>query len=247
MSRQSKGRNIVNLLQLKNEKIASIINVREFNERQLVMATQNGLVKKTVLNAYGRPRANGVIAIRLDPNDALIGVAVTSGVDEIILGTRDGMAIRFSESQARSMGRASRGVRGIKLREGDMVVDMVIVEEGASLLTVCENGYGKRTDLNDYRSQSRGGLGLINIKTTSRNGKVVALKAVHDEDELMMITAGGMIIRTGLEEVRTIGRNTAGVRMIRLKSGDKLVTAERLATDANGAAEQEPEEKAADE
>jgi len=247
LSRQSKGRNVVNLLQLKNEKIASIINVREFNERQLVMATQNGLVKKTVLNAYGRPRSNGVIAIRLDPNDALIGVAVTCGADEIILGTRDGMAIRFSESQARSMGRASRGVRGIKLREGDMVVDMVIVEEGASLLTVCENGYGKRTDLNDYRSQSRGGLGLINIKTTSRNGKVVALKAVYDEDELMMITAGGMIIRTGLEEVRTIGRNTAGVRMIRLKSGDKLVATERLATDANGAAENEPEEKAADE
>ena len=166
-------------------------------------------------------------------------------MDEIILGTSDGMAIRFSESQARSMGRASRGVRGIKLREGDMVVDMVIVEEGASLLTVCENGHGKRTDLNDYRSQSRGGLGLINIKTTSRNGKVVTLKAVHDEDELMMITAGGMIIRTGLEEVRTIGRNTAGVRMIRLKPGDKLVATERLATDANGGAEQKPEEKAA--
>lgn len=247
LSRQSKGRNIVNLLQLKNEKIASIINVREFNERQLVMATQNGLVKKTVLTAYGRPRANGVIAIKLDLNDTLIGVAVTCGADEIILGTRDGMAIRFSETQARSMGRASRGVRGIKLREGDLVVDMVIVEEGASLLTVCENGYGKRTNLADYRSQSRGGLGLINIKTTSRNGKVVALKAVHDKDELMMITAGGMIIRTGLEEVRTIGRNTAGVRMIRLKSGDKLVATERLATDANGATEQKPEEKATDE
>ena len=228
MSRQSRGRNIVNLLKLRDEKIASIINVRQFDERQLVMATQNGLVKKTVLAAYGNPRANGVIAIKLEPNDDLIGVAVTSGVDEIILGTRDGMAIRFSEEQARSMGRVSRGVRGIKLRESDHVVDMVIVEEGATLLTVCENGFGKRTSLEDYRSQSRGGLGLINIKTTERNGKVVAMKAVTDDDELMMITANGIIIRTGLSDVRAIGRNTAGVRMIRLKSGDKLVAAERL-------------------
>ena len=228
MSRQSKGRNIINLLKLRDEKVASIINVREFDERQLVMATQNGLVKKTVLAAYGNPRTNGVIAIKLDASDDLIGVAVTSGADEIILGTRDGMAIRFSEEQARSMGRVSRGVIGIKLRDGDKVVDMVIVEEGASLLTVCEEGFGKRTSLDDYRSQSRGGLGLINIKTTERNGKVVAMKAVADDDELMMITANGIIIRTGLSEVRAIGRNTAGVRMIRLKSGDKLVAAERL-------------------
>ena len=228
MSRQSKGRNIVNLLRLRDETITSIINVRNFDDRQLVMATQNGLVKKTVLSAYGRPRASGVIAIKLDLNDDLIGVAVTSGGDEIILGTREGMALRFGEKQARSMGRVSRGVKGIKLRSGDKVVDMVIPHKGSTLLTVCEKGYGKRTSLEDYRPQKRGGLGLINIKTTARNGKVVALKAVNSSDELMMITAKGMIVRTGLDEVRAIGRNTAGVRMIKLKAGDKLVAVERL-------------------
>ena len=230
MSRQSKGRNIVNLLSLPpEEKIMSIINVREFDDkRQLMTATRNGTVKKTVLSAYSNPRSNGLIALKLEEGDDLIGAAITSGEDEIILGTRDGMAIRFHESDVRSMGRASVGVRGIKLREGDEVVDMVVAEKGASLLTVCERGFGKRTDLDDYRVQSRGGLGLINIKTTDRNGRVVALKAVHDDDELMMITANGMIVRTGLEEVRAIGRNTAGVRMISLKEGDTLVAVTRL-------------------
>lgn len=233
MSRQSKGRNIINLLQLdKDEKITSIINVRDFDDqRQLVMATKNGTIKKTVLSAYGNPRSNGVIAIKLDEDDDLIGVAITSGEDDIILGTREGMAIRFHEADARSMGRVSRGVRGIKLRKGDQVVDMVIAEENSSLLTVCEKGYGKRTDLADYRTQSRGGLGLINIKSSDRNGKVVALKAVHDDDEVMMVTANGMIVRTGLEEVRAIGRNTAGVRMISLKEGDHLVAVARLIAD----------------
>jgi DNA gyrase subunit A len=230
LSRQSKGRNIINLLQLSaEEKITSILAVREFdNKRQLIMATKQGTVKKTVLSAYGNPRNNGLIAIKLEEGDDLIGASITSGEDEVILGTADGMAIRFHESQARSMGRVSMGVSGIKLREGDRVVSMVIAEKGASLLTVCEKGYGKRTDLDDYRAQHRGGLGLINIKTTDRNGKVVAIKTVHDNDELMLITAGGMIIRTGLEQVREIGRNTAGVRMIRMDEGDKLVAAERL-------------------
>lgn len=238
MSRQSKGRNMINLLALGDDKITSIINVRDFDERQLVMATRNGLVKKTVLSAYGNPRANGVIAIKLDPNDELIGVAVTSGFDEIILGTKDGMALRFHEEQARSLGRVSRGVKGIRLREGDEVVGMVIVEEGASLLTVCEKGYGKRTPLEEYRAQSRGGLGIINIKTSDRNGGVVALKAVADDDELMLISANGIIIRTGLDEVRAIGRNTAGVRMIKLKAGDTLVAAERLIADEDEGSEE---------
>jgi DNA gyrase subunit A len=230
MSRQSKGRNIVNLLHLSpEEKMASIINVREFDDkRQLVMATKNGTVKKTVLSAYGNLRSSGLIAIKLDDGDSLIGVAITGGGDEIILGTRDGMAIRFHEEQTRSMGRVSMGVRGIKLRKGDEVVAMVIVEKDASLLTICEQGFGKRTAMDDYRAQNRGGLGLINIKTTERNGRVVAIKAVRDGDELMMITANGMIIRTGLEQVREIGRNTAGVRMIRLDQGDTLVAVERL-------------------
>jgi DNA gyrase subunit A len=235
MSRQSKGRNIVNLLKLGDQKMASIINVRDFdvdadeqNERQLVMATKNGLVKKTRLSAYSNPRTTGVIAIKLDPNDDLIGVALTTGRDHIVLGTQDGMTIRFDEKQARSMGRVSRGVRGIKLRPKDTVVDMVVAEEKSSLLTVCEKGYGKRTSLENYRAQNRGGVGLINIKTTARNGKVVALKAIQGKDDLMMITANGIIIRTGLDKIRSIGRNTQGVRLIKLKAGDKLVAAEKI-------------------
>jgi len=242
MSRQSKGRNIVNLLKLGSQQVASIINVSSFNDddddtpqRQLVMATKNGIVKKTKLSAYGNPRASGVIAINLDPNDDLIGVALTTGSNHIILGTRDGMTIRFDESQVRSMGRVSRGVIGIKLRSGDTVVGMVIVEEKAALFTICENGYGKRTGLDNYRPQSRGGVGLKNIKTSERNGKVVALKAVKSQDDLMMITAQGMIIRTGLDQIRSIGRNTQGVRLINLKPGDKLVAAAKIVSeDANG-------------
>ncbi len=252
MSRQSKGRNIVNLLKLGDQKVASIINVRRFDDkdeagqRQLIMATKNGLVKKTKLSAYSNPRSVGVIAIKLDPNDAVIGVALTTGNDQIVLGTRDGMTIRFDEGQVRSMGRVSRGVKGIKLRSGDSVVDMVVAEEKASLLTVCENGYGKRTSLENYRTQGRGGVGLKNIKTTVRNGKVVGLKAVQYKDELMLITASGMIIRTGLDEIRSIGRNTQGVRLIKLKAGDKLVAAENIAPESannrkeNSGSSQEP-------
>ncbi len=243
MSRQSKGRSMANLLNLGDQTVASIINVKRLQseeeaatqngERFLVMATRNGLVKKTKLSAYSNPRSTGVVAIKLDPNDTVIGVALTSGSDHIILGTKDGMAIRFEEKQVRPMGRASRGVKGIKLRQKDAVVSMVVPEEGTALLTVCENGHGKRTTLDEYRSQSRGGIGLINIKTTERNGDVVALKTVRDKDDLMMITANGMIIRTGLEEVREIGRNTQGVRLIKLKEGDKLVAAEKIASDTH--------------
>jgi DNA gyrase subunit A len=257
MSRQSKGRNIVNLLSLGNQQIASIINVSSFDDddegnkppRQLVMATKNGLVKKTKLSAYGNPRSTGVIAINLDPTDVLIGVALTTGDNHIVLGTRDGMTIRFEENQVRSMGRASRGVRGIKLRPGDAVVGMVIVADKAALFTVCENGYGKRTGLENYRPQSRGGVGLKNIKTSARNGKVVALKAVQGKDDLVMITATGMIIRTGLDQIRSIGRNTQGVRLIKLKAGDKLVAAEKIVaeeennTKSNSGTNKKPQSK----
>jgi DNA gyrase subunit A len=240
MSRQSMGRNIVNLLKMGSQTITSIISVHGFDDEsgggkephQLVMATKNGVVKKTKLSAYSNPRATGVTAIKLDPSDEVIGVALTKGKDHIVLGTRDGMAIRFGEEQVRSMGRVSRGVRGIKLRSKDSVVGMVIAEKGASLLTVCERGYGKRTSLDDYRRQNRGGIGLINIKTTARNGKVVTLKAVQEQDELMMITANGMIIRMGLEEIRSIGRNTQGVRLINLKAGDKLVASAKISSEA---------------
>jgi DNA gyrase subunit A len=237
MSRQSRGRNIVNLLNLGDQKIASIVSVKNLQSEedakekqpQIMMATKKGVVKKTGLSAYSNPRATGVIAINLDPNDDLISVALTTGKDNIVLGTRNGMAIRFEESQVRSMGRASRGVRGINLRPQDEVVTMVVAEEKASLLTVCENGYGKRTGLENYRVQSRGGVGLINIKTSDRNGKVVALQAIGPKDDLMMITAHGLIIRTGLDEIRSIGRNTQGIRLIKLREGDKLVAAEKIA------------------
>jgi DNA gyrase subunit A len=230
MSRQSRGRNIVNLLKLRDQQVASIINVSNFDseEQQLVMATKKGLVKKTRLSAYSNPRTTGVIAINLDADDYVIGVVLTTGSDHIILGTRNGMTIKFDEKQVRSMGRVSRGVIGIRLRESDAVVDMVIAEEKAALLTVCQKGYGKRTGLENYRMQNRGGVGLINIKTTARNGKVVALKTVQYADELMMITAKGIIIRTGLDQIRSIGRNTQGVRLIKMKPGDELVAAAKI-------------------
>jgi DNA gyrase subunit A len=241
MSRQSKGRSIANLLNLSDQQIAAIINVSGFEDvegqplRQLVMATKSGLVKKTRLSAYGNPRSTGVIAINLDPDDALIDVVQTTGDNHIVLGTHDGMAIRFDEKQVRSMGRASRGVIGIRLRQKDYVVGMVIVEEKAALLTVCENGYGKRTSFDNYRVQSRGGVGLINIKTSERNGKVVALKSVQYDDELMLITAKGIIMRTGLDQIRSIGRNTQGVKLIKLKTDDKLVAAEKIVNENENA------------
>jgi len=229
LSRQSRGRSIANLLRMsKDENIAEILPVRDFDERMLVMATQNGYIKKTPLTAYGNIRRTGINAISLDPGDDVIGARITSGDDDVILGTNNGMAIRFHETDARAMGRSARGVRGIKLRSGDKVVDMIVTRSGSSLLTVCENGHGKRTDLDDYRRQKRGGIGLINIKTTDRNGKVVALKAVGDQDDLMLISAKGIIMRTGLEQLREIGRNTQGVRLIRLDSGDKLVAVARV-------------------
>ncbi len=229
MSRTSKGRAIVNLLRLSgDERINSVLAVREFSDRFVMMSTRNGIIKKTSLEAYSHPRANGIIAIKIDPDDELIGVALTKGDDDIILGTRGGMAIRFNEKDVRAMGRAARGVKGITLSKGDMVVDMAVVEVGGTILTVCENGYGKRTPIDEYRRQSRGGKGIINIKTTERNGKVVAVKSVRDEDELMLITAKGIVIRFGLKNIRPIGRNTQGVRLIKCDEGDKLVAVARV-------------------
>jgi len=234
LSRQSRGRSVANLLQMnKDENIAEILSVRNFDERMLVMATQNGIVKKTPLSAFGHIRRTGINAISLDPGDDVIGARITTGEDEIILGTSDGKAIRFNESNVRAMGRTARGVKGIKLRSGDQVVDMVVARLGSSLLTVCENGHGKRTNLEDYRSQNRGGMGLINIKTSERNGKVVALKAVSPEDDLMLISARGIIIRTSLSQTRDMGRNTQGVRLIRLDEGDKLVAVARVVSENN--------------
>jgi DNA gyrase subunit A len=229
MARTSRGRAIVNLLETTaGEKICAVVAVREFDERFLVTATKRGQIKKTPLGAYSNPRKGGIQATGLDEGDVVIWVAITRGGDEIVLGTVNGQAIRFSETEVRPMGRTAAGVRGINLREGDEVVDMAIVDPMATLLTVCENGYGKRTSFEEYRLQGRGGYGIINIRTTDRNGKVVAMKAIRDADELMLISQNGMIVRTGVSEVRTIGRTTQGVRVIALKPGDKLVAVARV-------------------
>ncbi|KHE91188.1 MAG: DNA gyrase subunit A [Candidatus Scalindua rubra] len=224
-SRIARGRAIVNLLELgKDENVTSTIPVRKFDDRQLVMATKNGIIKKTVLSAFGRPKKGGIISILLDSGDKLIGVKLTQGGQEIVLGTENGKAIRFSEDDVRCMGRATRGVKGIELKGDDKVKGIVVVDKNATLLTVCENGFGKRTDYSEYSVQHRGGQGVINIKTSERNGKVVALMNVSDENELMMMTAKGMIIRAATNTIRSIGRNTQGVTLISLKAGDKVVS-----------------------
>ena len=238
LTRQSKGRNIVNLLELGDCKVMSIINVRDFDSGSLVFATRKGIIKKTLLSAYGNIRSNGVNAIKLDEDDDLISVLKTNGSDELVLATRNGMSIRFNENDVRNMGRVSRGVKGIRLKGDDMVVGMVVLEDGCSLLTVCEKGYGKRTNTDEYRIQSRGGSGIINIKTTDRNGKVVAIIPVSEAHEIMMITRNGIIIRTGIDELREIGRNTAGVRMIKVGEDDTVVSAARIVKDDSDDAEE---------
>ena len=232
MARTSKGRAIVNLLDTDSkEKICTVVAVREFDDRFLMTATKLGQIKKTSLSAYANPRRGGIQATGLDEGDLVVGAGITRGSDEIVLGTANGQAIRFHETDVRPMGRTAAGVRGISLHEGDEVVDMALMDPMATLLTVCENGYGKRTEFDEYRVQSRGGLGIINIRTTDRNGKVVAMKSVRDADELMLITLNGMVVRIGLGELRTIGRATQGVRVISLKSGDKLVGVARVASE----------------
>ncbi|HJW85428.1 MAG TPA: DNA gyrase C-terminal beta-propeller domain-containing protein, partial [Candidatus Brocadiaceae bacterium] len=235
MGKAAKGRAIINLLELKEgEGVTSLIPVRDFDERQLVMATGNGTIKKTVLSAYGNPKKGGIIAINLDEGDKLIGVKLTNGKQDIILGTEQGKAIRFSEENVRTMGRVTHGVKGITLKGDDRVRGMVVVDENATLLTVCANGFGKRTDFSEYPAHHRGGQGVINIKTTDRNGNVVALIDVRDTDELIMITAKGMVIRTSVRTIRSIGRNTQGVTLFSVEEGDKLVSVARVVPEEPG-------------
>ncbi|MBI5763617.1 MAG: DNA gyrase subunit A [Planctomycetes bacterium] len=232
MARTARGRSIANLLKMQdNERHTAVLPVSQFEEKFVFFATANGTVKKTALGAYSRPRPSGIIAISLDPDDSLINVALVSDQDEVVLGTRQGMAVRFNQTDVRAMGRAAGGVRGITLKRDDIVVDMAVIRPGMSLLTVCENGYGKRTEIEEYRLQKRGGSGVINIKATERNGEVVALRSVTDSDELMLITANGIMLRTPISETREIGRATQGVRLIRLDEGDKVVSVARVAKD----------------
>jgi DNA gyrase subunit A len=246
MSRTSRGRAIANVLTMQaNERHVAVLPVSEFEESFVFFATAKGTVKKTPLAAFSNPRPSGIIAVTLDPDDSLIGVGLTGGDDEVVIGTRRGMACRFNESNVRAMGRTARGVRGITLDGDDRAVDLVIIQPGMGVLTVCERGYGKRTEIGEYRLTKRGGKGVINIKTSERNGPVVALRSVSDEDELMLITAAGTLLRTQVAALREIGRATQGVRLIRMADEeDRVVAVAKIVREEdeeeNGAATGEP-------
>lgn len=226
-SRYSKGTNLINLLKLnKDERIKTIIPVSEFKESwYLNMITKNGLIKKTSLKAYSKPRKGGIIAINLRKNDSLIDVILTKDGEELVIASKKGLAVRFKESQVRPVGRNSMGVRAIKLVK-DEVIGVDIAKD--SLLTITENGYGKRTDINDYRLINRGGKGVINIKTSARNGKVIGIKCVNQKDDLIFVTKKGILIRTSAKDISKIGRNTQGVRIMKLKEGDKVISIARV-------------------
>jgi DNA gyrase subunit A len=225
-----KGKSIANLVSMEEgERIAALLAVKEFDDAHfVVMGTRKGVVKKTALSAFSNPRAGGIIAMGVEEGDAVIAVQLTDGNGEIFIGTRDGMAIRFPETDVRPMGRAAYGVRGIALRDDDYVVAMEVVRPGGTLLTVTERGYGKRTEIEEYRVQSRGGVGIINIATTERNGQVVGVAYVQDGDELLLITQQGMILRTQANDVRAIGRATQGVKLIDMEGDDRVVSIARL-------------------
>jgi len=226
-----KGKSIANLVSMEEgEKIAATIAVKEFpDDKFVVMGSRKGVVKKTALSAFANPRAGGIIAMGIEEGDAVIAAQVTDGTGEVFIGTRSGMAIRFKEGDVRPMGRTAYGVRGITLRDEDYVVAMEVVKPGGTLLTVTERGFGKRTEIDEYRVQSRGGVGIINIATTTKNGLVVGVAYVQDGDELLLITQQGMIIRMPTNDVRAIGRATQGVTLISVEGEDKVVSIAKLA------------------
>ncbi len=244
--RAAKGKSIANFIQLstQDEKMTAVIPVRSFEEKEaqqsyLFMGTGKGTVKKTPLSEFANPRRGGIIAIKLEEGDNLIGVKHTGGNSQIIIGTRDGLAIRFKEEDVRSIGRAGMGVRGIKLDKDDTVVGMEAVGAKDIILIATENGFGKRTEVAEYRLQSRGGHGVINIKTTDRNGRVVGLKKANDEDDIMLMTAKGMSIRLPAKDVSVIGRNAQGVRLLRQEQDDKLAAIAPLAKEDDDEGKQE--------
>ena len=229
--RLARGNAIVNLLSLQEgEKLATVLAVPSFEPGlSVLMATKRGLVKKTDLMAYSRPRSGGIIALNLVEGDELITARITDGTQNVFLGSMDGKSIRFHESGVRSVGRASQGVRGMLLAEGDHIVGMEVLADGKTLLTITENGYGKRTSIDEYPIQNRGGKGVITIKTTERNGVVIAILLVTDEDDVMLVTSRGKIIRMPVKDISIIGRNTQGVRLIAMQPGERVASAARLA------------------
>jgi DNA gyrase subunit A len=231
--RMSRGKAIVNLLELQHgERVATTLAVRTFETgKYVVMATKDGLVKKTELSAYSNPRAGGIVAIKINEEDELIGARVSTGAQDIFLTTQLGKSIRFHESDIREMGRVAAGNIGIRMEPGDGVVGMEVLGEGATILTVTENGFGKRTRTEEYRVQGRGGKGILTIKTTQRNGPVVYAYQVTDQDQLMIITGHGKIIRLRVADISIIGRNTQGVKLIDLAEGEKVVGVAKVMED----------------
>ncbi len=221
-----KGKSIANLVQMESgEKLASMVAVQQFDDQRFIMmGTRKGTIKKTELSAFANPRAGGIIAMGIEDDDELLAVQVSDGKSEVFIGTRDGMAIRFEEADARAMGRTAYGVRGIQLREGDQVVAMEVIKPGGTLLTVTEKGYAKKTELDEYRVQGRGGYGLKNLEVTDKNGHVVGIAQVRANEELLVITEQGKILRTVAAEIRTIGRATQGVKLMDLEGDDKIVS-----------------------
>ena len=226
-----RGKAIANLVSMEEgERIAALLTVKEFEAGKfIVMGTRHGVIKKTELTAFSNPRAGGIIAMGVEEGDSMIDAQVSDGAGEIFIGTRNGMSIRFAEADVRSMGRAAYGVRGISLRDDDTVVAMEVLRAGGTILSVTERGYGKRTELVEYRLQSRGGIGIINIQTSDRNGKVVGISEVTDDEELMLMTQQGKILRMASKDIRTIGRATQGVRLIDIEGDDRAVSIARLA------------------
>ena len=232
-SRVARGKAVVNLLQLQpDERISTVVPIRRFEiDRYLIMATKFGVVKKTSLQAYGNPRQAGIIALNLDDGDELIRVGVTQGDQDILLGTRKGLSIRFNEADARSIGRTARGVKGIRLSTDDEVIGMEVLNPDSTILTVSESGYGKRTAESEYRTQSRGGKGLINLRVTAKTGPVMGILQVFDEDDIMIMSDQGNLVRLSVRDIRSIGRNTQGVRLINLGPEQRLVGAVRIEED----------------
>jgi DNA gyrase subunit A len=239
-SHVSRGKPIVNLLPLeKDERVNAVLPVRDFPDHLFVFfATRNGIVKKTPLSEYSRPRANGIWAIDLPEDDLLVHASLTDGTRDIMLFSNSGKCIRFAESDVRSMGRVARGVIGIRLQERQSVVSMLVLGDG-DVLTVTENGYGKRTVVDDHPLQGRGGQGVIGIQTSERNGALIAAIQVTSEDDIMLITDGGSLVRTGAGEISILGRNTQGVRLIRPREEEKLVGLERIQPEEEEAAGEE--------
>jgi DNA gyrase subunit A len=235
----AKGKPIVNMVQLSDgERICAFVPIRSFEPGwYLVMATRNGVIKKTELTHFANPRRDGIRAITLPEEDMLIEADITDGTNEIILATRQGQAVRFGEDRVRAMGRTAYGVKGVSLAEGDYLIGMVVAKRPTSLLTVTERGYGKRSMISEYRLTNRGGKGVINIRTTERNGEVVAVKEVVDQDGLMLITRQGMVIRSDIKDIKVIGRATQGVKLINLREDDVVIDVARIVSESNSAEE----------